>query len=201
MKQELEDKLLNKYREFFTEDVKIYTSDNAAEIVNELLNQKEIVLPIQFGFECGDGWYMLLDELMGDIKNHIKNYNRNADIKPRNEFLGNFVYWFRFKVNYKSIWKKLADKIWEGLSKGRPHMYFQIDQIKEKFGGLRFYYSGGDDYIDGMTSLAESLSYRICEYCGTTKEVGITKGWNITVCSSCREKNESVKSLSWNPNP
>jgi hypothetical protein len=201
MKQELEDKILNKYRGFFTEDVKIYTGDNIIETVNELLKQEEIVLPIQFGFECRDGWYMLLDELMGNIQNHIENYNRNADNKPKNKLIGDFIYWFRFKVNYKSIWRKWADVIWEKLPKGRPHIYFQIDQIKEKFGGLRFYYSGGDDYIDGMTSLAESLSYRICEYCGTTKEVGITKGWNITVCSTCREKNESVKSLNWIINP
>jgi hypothetical protein len=29
-------------------------------------------------------------------------------------------------------------------------------QVKEKFGTLRFYYDGGDDYIDGLVSMAES---------------------------------------------
>ena len=37
------------------------------------------------------------------------------------------------------------------------------EQVKEKFGGLRFYYRGGDgdQYIRGMISLAEVLSERI----------------------------------------
>jgi hypothetical protein len=33
----------------------------------------------------------------------------------------------------------------------------QIDQVKEKFGTLRFYYSGGDAEVDGMVKFAEYL--------------------------------------------
>lgn len=43
---------------------------------------------------------------------------------------------------------------------------FYLDQVKEKFGGLRFYYTGGDEYIAGMVSFAENLSTTICEVCG-----------------------------------
>ncbi len=40
-------------------------------------------------------------------------------------------------------------------------------QVKEKFGGLRFYYSGGDSsYIRGVVDMAEQMSYRTCEVCG-----------------------------------
>lgn len=38
---------------------------------------------------------------------------------------------------------------------------FKVEQIKEKFGGLRFYYSGGDDMIEGMVRVAEIFSYEI----------------------------------------
>ena len=65
-------------------------------------------------------------------------------------------------------------------------------QVKEKFGGLRFYVSGGiDNYIDGMIELAGDLSYFICEDCGTMRNVSRNiKGWVRTLCPECRKKNE-----------
>jgi hypothetical protein len=39
-------------------------------------------------------------------------------------------------------------------------------QVKEKFGGLRFYYNGGDEKIEGMVRLAEAMSKCTCEGCG-----------------------------------
>jgi hypothetical protein len=56
-----------------------------------------------------------------------------------------------------------------------------VSQIKEKFGGLRFYYEGGDEQVRGMVSMAESWAGKTCEYCGTpaTKQ---TTGWIKTVC-------------------
>ena len=40
------------------------------------------------------------------------------------------------------------------------------EQIKEKFGGLRFYYQGGDDFIHGAVWFAETMSTNLCEECG-----------------------------------
>ena len=58
-----------------------------------------------------------------------------------------------------------------------------VEQIKEKFGGLRFYYQGGDEYIHGMVTMAESYADIACEDCG-----GIGKrrngGWIRTLCDS-----------------
>lgn len=62
----------------------------------------------------------------------------------------------------------------------------RFDQIKEKFGGLRVYYSGGDDYIRGAISMAEEMSYKICEICGN-KGFPNKKGWISTLCDSCRK--------------
>jgi hypothetical protein len=47
-----------------------------------------------------------------------------------------------------------------------PLKDFGWQQIKEKFGGLRAYVFGGNDRIDGAISMAESMSYSICEYTG-----------------------------------
>ena len=56
-----------------------------------------------------------------------------------------------------------------------------IAQIKEKFGGLRFYYDGGDDYISGLVSMAEAWATSSCETCGAPgkKREG---GWIKTLC-------------------
>lgn len=40
------------------------------------------------------------------------------------------------------------------------------DQLKEKFGELRFYYSGGDDFIRELVDKAEAKSAKTCEICG-----------------------------------
>ena len=68
-----------------------------------------------------------------------------------------------------------------------------VSQVKEKFGTLRFYYMGGDDIIDGMVRMAESMSGVTCEGCGniaTTSEVDEdgTMGWIRTECRPCEEK-------------
>lgn len=203
MKTELQNKLLKKYPQFFTTDVKIYTGEKPMqEEVQELLNQEEMVLPIQFGFECGDGWYMLLDELMGEIQNRIENVNRwrkKGDHKYK--FFEKWSYNWRIRSHRD---QKLKKKIGEWIEKKAPRVFLppltiRIDQIKEKFGGLRFYYSGGDDAIHGMVSLAESLSYKICEGCGSTKDIGYTKGWITTMCKECYEKHAKKEILRWAP--
>lgn len=155
MKSELQQKLIKEYPHFFEcGGRKIYTGEkpNLEETV-ELLHQEEIVLPIQFGIECGDGWYMLLEQLLHSIEWHLD-----------------------------------PDHSWPRKERIPLH----IDQIKEKFGSLRFYYSGGDDVVRGMVILAESLSYSICEHCGSTKNVTQTKkGWIKTLCEDCIKPKES----------
>lgn len=56
-----------------------------------------------------------------------------------------------------------------------------VAQIKEKFGGLRFYYGGGDDKVHGMVRMAESWAAHSCEECG---KPGILRhsGWLETLC-------------------
>jgi len=73
-------------------------------------------------------------------------------------------------------------------------------QVKEKFGTLNFYYTGGDDIIYGMVSFAENLSNVICEVCGTKRKVGKTSGWVVTCCEKCHGKNKRLSNLQWKEN-
>ena len=60
-----------------------------------------------------------------------------------------------------------------------------VAQIKEKFGGLRFYYDGGDDRVTGMVSMAESWADKSCETCGAPGTSG-GKSWIKTLCPTHR---------------
>jgi hypothetical protein len=54
-------------------------------------------------------------------------------------------------------------------------------QVKEKFGTLRFYYSGGDEFVAGLVAMAESMSGVTCERCGTPGRLH-GRGWIKTLC-------------------
>jgi len=60
-------------------------------------------------------------------------------------------------------------------------------QVKEKYGTLRFYYNGGNEFIHGLVSMAEGMSGRTCEECGAPGTQNNT-GWIKTQCVPCRDK-------------
>jgi len=105
--------------------------------------------------ECDEGWWPLIEVLSASIQNHIltTNQQRQAllESNPYN--------------------RPIPDEV----------VPVQIDQIKEKFGSLRYYYTGGDECIAGMVNLAEELSARICERCGNPGKIR-TGGWLKTLC-------------------
>jgi len=70
-----------------------------------------------------------------------------------------------------------------------------IVQVKEKYGGLRFYTYGGNDYVRGMIDFAESMSYKICECCGNPGKLS-QKGWWRTLCDPCRA-DDARKKAEW----
>lgn len=67
-----------------------------------------------------------------------------------------------------------------------------IDQVKEKFGGLRFYYSRTDETLDRMIEEAEAKAWVTCEECGAP---GSPRGggWVRTLCDTHAEGREPLK--------
>ena len=59
----------------------------------------------------------------------------------------------------------------------------KIQQVKEKFGGLRFYLDGADDYTNGAITMAESWAARTCEQCGAPGQRR-SGGWIRTLCDT-----------------
>lgn len=59
---------------------------------------------------------------------------------------------------------------------------FYVSQIKEKFGGLRFYTSFVTDRISAVIDECEDASYRTCEHCGKRGITLTNGGWLSTLC-------------------
>lgn len=62
---------------------------------------------------------------------------------------------------------------------------YKIIQVKEKFGGLRFYYSSALDgpLMRGIVRHAEQASVRTCEKCSQPGRERISPtGWCVTLC-------------------
>lgn len=74
---------------------------------------------------------------------------------------------------------------WEE-SRGIAISQVVAEQVKEKFGTLRFYIRGGDEYIDALINMAESMSGVTCEACGKPGTAG-GKGWISTMCEEHRK--------------
>jgi hypothetical protein len=132
MKKELDEQLCQKYPLIFA---------NRHRPMNETA--------MCWGFDCGDGWFNILDQLCLNIQYYIE-------------------------------WKNKKETVVEQVV---------ADQVKEKFGTLRFYYSGGDEHIAGMVAMAESMSSVTCEDCG---KPGRSRGfgWITTVCDEhAKERN------------
>ena len=72
----------------------------------------------------------------------------------------------------------------------------QITQVKEKFGGLRFYINSGSAEIHERILQAETESYDTCEVCGKPGELRKDIGWYFTLCNehyNLKKKNEIDK--------
>lgn len=86
--------------------------------------------------------------------------------------------------------EKLCNRIQEHID---FHNCEQVvaEQVKEKYGGLCFYYRGGCDAIGKFIDDAENECNCTCENCGTTYIVNQCKsgsGWIRTLCVDCIKK-------------
>jgi hypothetical protein len=143
------------------------------------------------GFAIGAGWYHIIENLMGEIHRYTK-WRRNmraydlqlnrAQEKGRDDLI-KFLSKGRTPTSFD---EDRADDI---LATGgykiptRKVKWVQVEQIKEKFGGLRFYYQGGDAHIAGLVSMAESWASNTCETCGNKGKVR-HGGWVRTLCDA-----------------
>lgn len=147
------------------------------------------------GFAIGEGWYPIVEALVGQI-DHYTKWRRNMraydlrKLRAKNKGLDAMIKFMAGKGTLgPTDWDiERAGQAMEEDFRITPKVeWIRVQQIKEKFGGLRFYYDGGDDAIYGMVEMAEAWAHRSCETCGN---VGKQRngGWIRTLCDKHEEE-------------
>jgi hypothetical protein len=91
-------------------------------------------------------------------------------------------------------WQTIIEKLHADLLAIDPN--YSVDQIKEKFGALRYYvtYDTDNDELrakmDALIVEAENQSAVTCEWCGKPGKNSASNGWWITLCDPCREERD-----------
>jgi hypothetical protein len=105
-----------------------------------------------------------------------------------------------FGIEHRSGWNAIVEELLGKIEAYLAEKYaagfrdpdygFQIDQIKEKFGTLRFYVCGADDQIFKWIVDAEEQTAKTCEVCGSSGGLQCRKGvfWVHTLCPAHAEK-------------
>lgn len=125
----------------------------------------------------------------------VKKQNKNNSDK-RQEIIDKYPKMFNIGIVWSGFdelpgWYELIDNLCNCIQSyvdNNKTTQVTVEQIKEKFGTLRFYASGGDQLVHGMIWFAESLSENICEKCGKRGKLRMDLHWYKTLCDKCYNK-------------
>ena len=121
-----------------------------------------------FGFSIGAGWYPLVGAVLEAMAEPVKRAQRDLSYAEQAYEKGqNKVTWSKdYDEKSESPWcQEDVDAARNKLSAIQDSLP-QIQQVKEKFGTLRFSVSPSDNVTNALISMAESLSTITCEDCG-----------------------------------
>jgi hypothetical protein len=192
MKEELEKKLMNDYPELYSDKDKPPTQSLMC-----------------FGFEVGDGWYNIIESLSKCIKFYVVSRIENEMFLRRTPSFSNiftklrhgpksWILWTWYRYIIGDILKSFKEYIKLLLRKpiDIESMQIRAIQVKEKFGGLRFYIGGADYEAHAMIQMAEIMSLVTCEQCGNPGSLHHRNGWLKTLCPKCAKKISGYKKCS-----
>ena len=186
MKQELQDKLYEKYPKLFGQK-----------------DQSMYQTCMCWGIETRDGWYNIIDNACNIIQWYVdESRKERARNLQWNRILsqalnGNTANLYRFynkRLGYneeqtnKAVQEQVERKVFREVKEALPQL--QFTQVKEKYGTLRIYTNYTDDYISGVIVMAENMSGSTCEVCGVPGRL-TGKGWYSTLCKRCEKEHDN----------
>jgi hypothetical protein len=127
------------------------------------------------------GWLPIIDKLCGAIQNYLdfsKSYMPNPEYVEGLEYERDNIKTHKF------------------IQQPRPQV--TCVQMKEKFGGLRFYVNNSNETVNGMITMAEYLCDNTCEVCGSEENLGHTTGWITVCCKPCYDSGKGARGT-WKP--
>ena len=79
-------------------------------------------------------------------------------------------------------WFELVYELSKKITELDPEGKVEASQVKEKFGGLRFYINGAPREIHDLIAKYEKRSYQTCEICGAKGERRPDLSWVRALC-------------------
>ena len=123
---------------------------------------------------CGDCTRLTPEEVQGTVSPF--SWGFTGRLASREELLNCVGRGWRPLVN--QLLDDLLELGWDGA----------VYDVKEKFGGLRFYIGAGSDEIHERIQQAEDESYSVCEVTGKPGKLRSDLGWMRTLCDEEYEK-------------
>ncbi len=124
-------------------------------------------------------------------------------LRPYNVLTGKTWKDYRYETTWADDlprgWRKaFGDMMFEEIDKvlKKTNTTIYIEQIKEKYGQLRFYFLGTDKIHD-IVEKYSTLSGNICIKCGKPDVPMLDTGWVSPVCQECFEHNQRINK--WAP--
>ena len=169
------------------------TATNELDAYDKFVERLKTNYPKSFrnvycGISISEGWFHIIENLCANAYSHVKwkremrarELLQNRARARGREAVEKFVTKGRQPSLYDET--RIEEILDNDPIEVTPHIrHIEVHQIKEKFGGLRFYYEGGDGEVSGMVRMAECWAAYTCEVCGErgTRRAG---GWIRTLC-------------------
>lgn len=141
--------------------------ENLAKRYPDLFEKSDITY-----ISCGSGWYNIIDSLCAAIcmehENAVVNYKYARDYPKFNKHPLE-----HYEQNVLDAKKRIP----------------KIQQVKEKFGSLRFYVDTDSEKIQNYITFASIMSSCTCEICGARGEKR-NSGWIKVLCDKHNRETE-----------
>jgi hypothetical protein len=167
MREELELQLVKKYPTMF----KDYRGDMRQTCM-------------AWGFECGNGWYDLIDKMCADVTKLLGNSGQEVIAEQVKEKFGGLRFYYYISNTEPGWFSKLNYRLRDFMCrKGFYKAYWWLNDLRKKIWSTR------EEKISDRISKAEEDSYNICENCGQPGKAS-RGGWIKVLCDDCRNTNK-----------
>lgn len=96
-------------------------------------------------------------------------------------------------------WRPIIEDLHAAIMRIAPE--YKVHQIKEKFGGLRYYVGvlppEVSEQVYSLIRIAENKSEKTCERCGNYGKNQNAGGWWLTICDPCLVKRTTERAKMW----
>ncbi len=109
-----------------------------------------------------------------------------------------FRMWLKYIRNPENVWyggglkrETTLSSVGKGWSKLINNLYdakpkrTNVQQVKEKYGTLRFYVSSAPEWYFDLIDYYEEKSSKTCEQCGKPGKLRDNRYWILTLCDDC----------------